>query len=157
MALDHVEQIAKDGAVGGWTTAFGGMEVRSVAVESPTAKSLALDLMDATAEVQRLRGEKDGAYSERDALVAALSKLFPASLERHPAEEEWDDDWRWIVFIELPTGQVTWHIHDSEIGWFWHLPRETGRKWDGHLTPEKYERLAALTPPAADTEDKSNG
>jgi hypothetical protein len=95
--------------------------------------------------VLELDAAKNAAYTERNALVAALSKMFPASLERHPAEEEWEDDWRWIVFIDLPTGQATWHIHDSELPNFAHLPREAGRKWDGHPTAEKYARLAALT------------
>lgn len=113
----------------------------------PTTREALDKIARLTAEVERLTNQKDGAYNERDHLVAALSKFFPASLERHPAEEEWDDDWRWIVFIELPTGQVSWHIHDSEVGYFAHLARETGRKWDGHLTPEKYDRLAALSLP----------
>jgi hypothetical protein len=98
--------------------------------------------------------KKDAAYSERDQLVCALSKLFPASLERHPDEDvTWEDDWRWIVFIDLPTGQATWHIHDSEVPMFKHLQRLQGRKWDGHTTTEKYQRLRAIpidTPPAAD-------
>ncbi len=89
----------------------------------------------------------DVAYSERNQLVGALSKLFPASLERHPIDEEWEDDWRWIVFIDLPAGQVSWHIHDDELDLFDHLPRSAGRLWDGHGTEEKYSRLAALTPP----------
>jgi hypothetical protein len=88
---------------------------------------------------------KDAAYQERDRLVAALSKIFPAFLERHSEEDKtWDDDWRWIVFILLPSGQVSWHIHDSELGMFDHVPRLVGHKWDGHTTPEKYERLAKL-------------
>lgn len=87
---------------------------------------------------------KNGAYKERDMLVCALSKLFPAHLARHSEEDkEWEDDWRWIVYIELPTGQVSWHIHDSEREMFNHL--EVGEnKWDGHNTERKYERLMAL-------------
>lgn len=96
-------------------------------------------------EVAELKAEKDGAYKERDALVSALSNIFPSSLERHPDEDiSWENDWRWIVFIDLPTGQATWHIHDSELSMFDHLKRFQGRVWDGHSTPEKYERLAAL-------------
>jgi hypothetical protein len=96
-------------------------------------------------EVQRLTEQKDGAYSERDQLVAALSRLFPASLERHyPEDDDWDDDWRWVVFIDLPTGQASWHIHDSELPMFDHLLRKAGRVWDGHSTEEKYKRLAAM-------------
>ena len=89
---------------------------------------------------------KDNAYAERDRLVAALSKLFPASLERHPDEDEsWENDWRWIVFIDLPTGQASWHYHDREADLFSDLPPYT-KPWDGHSTPEKYRRLAALSP-----------
>lgn len=102
-------------------------------------------LLAARCEV--LERQKNGAYSERNQLVAALSKMFPASLERHPEEDKaWDDDWRWIVFIDLPTGQASWHIHDSELAMFDHLPRHIGRTWDGHTTDEKYARLASMTP-----------
>ena len=84
-------------------------------------------------------------YAERDRLVAALSKCYPAHLCRHQADD-WEDDWRNIVCIHLPTGQVTWHIHDGELGWFKHLRLELAH-WDGHDTDEKYARLARLTAP----------
>lgn len=96
---------------------------------------------------------KNGAYSERNKMVAALSKIFPASLERHDGAE-WEDDWRWVVFMDLPTGQVSWHLHDSEIPQFAHLPRQVGRKWDGHSTDEKYARLAAISSTPAPSETK---
>lgn len=92
---------------------------------------------------------KDTAYSERNKLVAALSKLFPASLERHPKDDRsWEDDWRWIVMMDLPSGQVSWHVHDSELPNFNHLHREAENyhSWDGHTTEEKYRRLAAIQP-----------
>lgn len=95
-------------------------------------------------ELDRLREEKDGAYGERDRLVAALSKVFPSHLCRHPDEDtEWDTDWRWIVCIHLPTGQATWHIHDSERHQFNHLS-VSANHWDGHTTEEKYRRLDSL-------------
>lgn len=95
--------------------------------------------------IERLKEEKAKVYAERNALVCALSKLFPSTLERHSDEDlDWENDWRWIVFIELPTGQATWHIHDSELHLFSHLERETGKVWDGHMTDEKYRRLGAL-------------
>lgn len=90
-----------------------------------------------------LKKQKDQAYAERNRLVAALSKLFPASLEKHEGEN-WEDDWRWVVYIDLPTGQASWHIHDSELELFQHLERNMGRKWDGHSTEEKYKRLEQL-------------
>lgn len=92
-------------------------------------------------QIAQLEAAKNAAYSERNQLVALLSKVFPASLERHPEDDkDWEDDWRWIVFINLPSGQATWHIHDSELSLFDHLPREQGQRWDGHSTEQKYER-----------------
>ncbi|SRR5258708_2353400 len=85
-------------------------------------------------------------YRERDQLVAALSKLFPAHLTRHEGDD-WEDEWRWVVCIHLPTGQATWHIHDSELSLFGHLGRTTiTDHWDGHSTEEKYRRLNGLRP-----------
>jgi hypothetical protein len=87
--------------------------------------------------------QKNAAYSERNSLVCFMSKIFKASLELHPdVDMEWENDWRWIVFIDLPTGQATWRIHDSELSSFDHLPRNAGRVWDGHTTEEKYVRIA---------------
>lgn len=96
--------------------------------------------------IKGLTNAKDSAYKERNLLVAALSKVFPAHLALHPDEDtEWEDDWRTIVFIEIPVGkgkttQVSWHIHESEKSLFKHLP-EGRNDWDGHDTKEKYNRL----------------
>jgi hypothetical protein len=115
------------------------------AMEHDKVRDLLRGCRAAMEKVESLESAKDAAYAERNKLVCALSKLFPSSLERHPdSDTTWEDDWRWIVFIDLPTGQATWHIHDSELAMFAHLPRNTGRTWDGHTTPEKYERLAGL-------------
>lgn len=95
--------------------------------------------------VLNLTKQKDQAYSERDKVVAALSRCFPAHICRHPDEDkEWDNNWRWIVCIHLPTGQATWHIHKSELTLFPHLRIFGPGHWDGHSTEEKYNRLARL-------------
>lgn len=95
--------------------------------------------------IQELEKQKDGAYSERNHLVSALSKIYLSTLERHEeSDKDWEDDWRWIVVINLPTGQASWHIHDSELPMFEHLNRNMGYKWDGHTTEQKYDRLKAL-------------
>ena len=124
-------------------------ELREIARRKPmeTFDVLVNRVQELEAENERLRGEKDGAYSERNKLVAALSKLRLSWLERHPdSDTEWEDDWRWIVFVNGPGGQMSWHIHDSELGQFNHLIRHTGNvnSWDGHTVEEKYERLAAI-------------
>ena len=87
----------------------------------------------------------DQAYWERNQLVCLLSKLFPSWLGKHPEVDiEWDDDWRNIVYITLPTGQCSWHIHDSELDGFTHLKAVLGNPWDGHTVMEKYERVSQM-------------
>lgn len=98
---------------------------------------------DLSAQVAYFKEGRDTAYSERNKLVALLSKTYPASIEKHDGAD-WEDDWRNVIFIELPTGQVSWHIHDSELYLFDHLTSR-GLKWDGHTTEEKYERCKRLT------------
>lgn len=95
------------------------------------------------ADKARLTKDKHGAYAERNLLVAALSKLFPAHLERTTIEG-WDPEWEQCVYIELPTGQVSWHLKVGEEANFAHLQWREGPSWDGHDTPEKYRRLAAI-------------
>jgi hypothetical protein len=88
---------------------------------------------------------KDAVYAERNRLVAALSKLLPSHLARHPdTDTSWEDDWRWIVVVNVPAGQMTWHIHDSEREMFNHLDVRADFAWDGHTTDEKYRRLGLL-------------
>jgi hypothetical protein len=108
-----------------------------------TTEELRCVISDLTTQCQDLDRQKNGAYSERNQLVKFLSKCFPSSIERHDGED-WEDDWRNVVFIDLPTGQASWHIHDSELANFEHLPRNRGRKWDGHSTELKYQRLDDL-------------
>lgn len=101
---------------------------------------------DAFAE---LRGVIDHAYSERNQLLAAFTKTvlalgFNAWLAKHPEDGNWDPEWMHIVFVEHPKcGQMSWHIHESERALFNHLPAGSNT-WDGHTTPEKYERLRKL-------------
>jgi hypothetical protein len=102
---------------------------------------------------QQAEASKDGAYRERDQLVAVLADQVMASggvvgLARHPeSDTAWEDDWRNIVYMDTPRGQVSWHFHDSEMPLFEGLPPYT-KPWDGHTTAEKYERLGvALTAP----------
>ena len=111
-------------------------------------------------ELEDLRKQKDQAYWERNLLVAALSKIYPAWLSRHEeSDTAWERDWMWIVFIEIPTRwaygdqrnivpeklqyetkQVSWHIHDSELQYFRHL-EERPNIFDGHTREEKFKRL----------------
>jgi len=88
---------------------------------------------------EKMEVARDGAYTERNRLVALLACLFPSGVKR-TAIPGWDEAWHGCVYIDLPTGQASWHFHDSEKHLFAHLPPYDG-EWDGHTTEEKYERL----------------
>lgn len=95
--------------------------------------------------MEDLRKSKDEAYSERNKLVCALSKIFPSWLGRHEeSDTTWGKEWFNIVYIQLPTGQASWHIHDDLLPLFAHLELDLLKEWDGHSTEEKYERLVNL-------------
>ena len=97
-------------------------------------------------ELSRLRDieqRKDAAYEERNRVVAALAAVYPSGIAR-TAIEGWSDYWHGCVYIDLPTGQASWHYHDSQAHLFAHLPAYT-QHWDGHTTDEKYDRLFQLS------------
>ena len=97
-----------------------------------------------------LRHEKDNAYAERDKCVALIVSMASAlgcraGLREHdPNDPDWDPNWRTVVYVDLPTGQVSWHIHESERHWFSQLKEYPGQ-WDGHNTKQKYERVLNAT------------
>ena len=96
-------------------------------------------------EINKLKAEKDGAYNERNRLVALISKIFPSSLGRHEeSDPSWDHDCRWIVYVNMPTGQCSWYIHEDDLPMFSHLEQAKIR-WDGHSTEEKYSRISMLS------------
>lgn len=107
--------------------------------------------------ISELTQQKDGAYQERNRVLALLGRMavalgWKAGIGEHPASDvEWEKDWRTILFIELPTGQASWHFHDSDVHLLQGLP-PYGGTWDGHTTEEKYGRVAnalrgVVTPP----------
>jgi hypothetical protein len=106
--------------------------------------SLALELTD----TRKLR---DDAYRERNMVVAGLAAAIlnlrggRAWLGRHEANnDEWVPEWRTVVYVRLPTGgQLSWHIHDSEVSDFAFLfGNKAVEPYDGHTTAQKYARLA---------------
>jgi hypothetical protein len=90
--------------------------------------------------IEQLEAARDGAYTERNRLVALLASIYPSGVKK-TAIPGWDEAWHGCVYIDTPQGQASWHFHDSEAHLFSHLPPYEG-EWDGHTTEEKYERLA---------------
>ena len=97
-------------------------------------------------KLQSLENQKNNAYAERNELIAFMTTLYDSHLCRHPdSDKEWEDEWRWIVCIHSPAGQLTWHVHQTELPKFYHLKVEENH-WDGHTTEEKYERIRQINP-----------
>lgn len=85
--------------------------------------------------------ELNGLYRERAHLVAHLAAIYPSVMvpDADPKTPGWP-----ILYVQLPTGQVSWHLSFADMDLFNHVP--TGHAiWDGHDTPEKYRRLDAHT------------
>jgi hypothetical protein len=87
---------------------------------------------------------RDRAYTERNLCVALIAQYAPwlghkVGIKEHVGEE-WEDGWRNVLFIDLPTGQVSWHLQDSELENFPEISCYPG-EWDGHTTEEKYKRV----------------
>ena len=76
-------------------------------------------------------------YRERHHVVAHLAAMYPAVMVLNADEDE--PDWP-ILYITLPTGQVSWHIAPRDMDLFRHVPLGNA-VWDGHDVVEKYERL----------------
>ena len=104
--------------------------------------------------IHELALQKDQAYWERNQLVNVFAKMahnmgWPVWLAEHidkPGEPAWGPEWRTILFVQTPQGQVSWHLYIDELGMFdWAQPLEVLSPWDEHTTKEKYQRLAALT------------
>jgi hypothetical protein len=92
--------------------------------------------------------EKNEAYRQRDYLVAALARLFPSGKQLQPADLHtdipgWDSKWHGCCFIDLPSGQISYHYHDSQAFLFEDLPPYS-KEWDGHDKEKVHSRLIAL-------------
>lgn len=83
--------------------------------------------------------QKDNAYTERNHLVALLAALYPSGKAKTDIPD-WDSEWHNCIYIDFPWGQASWHVHDSDMYLFEHVPQYE-KKWDGHTTEEKYRKI----------------
>ena len=99
-------------------------------------------ILAAECEREACAKEKDQAYLERNHLVAALSRLYPSGL-RTTNIPGWSVDWHGCCMIDLPSGQISYHFHDSHAHLFAHLQPYRG-EWDGHDKDCVHTRLATI-------------
>lgn len=83
-------------------------------------------------------------YQERAALIAFLTKIYPAVFAYNDPDEP---DWP-VIYITTTEGQLSWHIAEDDMYLFPETPVTPpgNAPWDGHSTEEKYARLARLNP-----------
>ena len=93
-------------------------------------------------EIERLTARKDAAYDERMHLVSAIARLFPSGI-RDTTDPGWTPAWKGCVYIDLPTGQISYHYHTRHAAMFERLP-PYNKPWDGHDKATVHARLAAL-------------
>ena len=134
-----------------------GTEIRALyagsapvpAVDDDALLDMARQLVAAEEELAEMTERKDAAYFERNQVVAALAKCFP-SIVTQTEIPGWSPEWHGCVYIQLPTGQVSWHFHESQEYLFAELPRKGAGwdGWDGHDTDEKYRRVNSIPVPA---------
>lgn len=89
----------------------------------------ALEKMEDFAETLELIQANDRNYEYRyhfvmEAVARAVSLGYSAGFAIDPKEPDWP-----VAYIELPTGQVSWHMPKHPV------------PYDGHTTEEKYARL----------------
>jgi len=77
-------------------------------------------------------------YRDRNLVVQLAAKLasdlgYNVYYGADPNAPGWP-----VLFIELPTGQVSWHIPQAEV--IASAPLESD-PWDGHTTEEKHDRI----------------
>ena len=88
-----------------------------------------------------LSNSKEEAYRDRNLAVMALASLaqkqgYPVGIQQDLEQPDWP-----VIMIQLPTGQVGWHIPAKELTGQW---SEFADQWDGHNIQEKHLRLKAF-------------
>lgn len=93
-----------------------------------------------------LEDHTDQVYLERAKLLAMVTRFaawfqVPCGFGEHSLEDaSWDPAWRTIVYVDLPSGQISFHIHERDRALFKHLKPYAGA-WDGHSTDTKWCRV----------------
>lgn len=91
----------------------------------------------------QLEAQLQHLYDERALLLALLTKHYPYTI--HVDQTILDSPNRFVLFLDLPSGQVSFHIHEKNIDeqYFpqYKAPLTAPSPWDGHSVQEKILRL----------------
>jgi hypothetical protein len=147
------------GTVPWWVTPLvpgHGLGIQGLELEGhpTTSKQRRTEYRENAQRVERqhlrsLEAQRDTAYQERNELAALLARpiVYAGTLDDssgfragvgHDANGE--PGFQTVLFVDLPTGQVSWHIPDEDRHLLNGLPHYE-RGWDGHSTAEKRDRV----------------
>ncbi|WP_201724785.1 hypothetical protein [Streptomyces antimycoticus] len=88
--------------------------------------------------------ERDQAYRERAHLLAWIAALHPANAVITAAADVDEPGWQ-LLYLLVGGWQMSWHIAPRDAELFAQVehvgPDDPRAQWDGHSTPEKYERI----------------
>lgn len=91
----------------------------------------------------------DKAYSER-AIVIKLLVVLASRLNYDYGwgiddNEDWDLEWRKVMYVQLPEGQYSWHIAPADQSLFSEIKDFSG-KWDGTTRGRDKEFTSKINP-----------
>ena len=92
--------------------------------------------------ILELKRQMHGVYSDRNHAVLLAARLAEDNgLKVHVGIDPNEPTWP-VVYIELPKGQVSWHLSPGYFERFSRLFRRAKpSQWDGHTTPIKHQRI----------------
>jgi len=97
---------------------------RHIKMEERDLASYLRDIAAIDAQPEESRDYEQRYWLVIHSMSHAIAAGFEAGIRIDPEEPEWP-----VVYIELPTGQVSWHMPQHK------------EAWDGHETGEKYLRI----------------
>lgn len=94
------------------------------------------------ARVEELTAQKNGAYAERNELAVLVATMARALGLRAGwrLDRSAEKGWQTLVMVELPAGQVSWHLPDNEQAPVEKLPT-CFLPWDGRTKAEARQRI----------------
>lgn len=108
-------------------------------------RSLADQLLDLQYQLDTTEAVKNQAYAERNKVLSLTARMaqklgLNVGLGKDESPDA-DPDYFWILFIDLPNGQTSWHLRNDEVDAMFGFLPVYRTPWDGHSTEEKYRRV----------------
>lgn len=100
-------------------------------------------LLEAVDVLDNVSGSMYNLNWEKSLLVSMAAKAHESLLSPHEKHEGgWDPQDGWLVYINLPTGQVSFHIDNEVKNLLAHNVKVVKHSvWDGHGLSEKWKRI----------------